>query len=138
MVKAAPQKLVITVLVALAAAAVITFAARPARDAVCFALLSPAEKKVVGEWKTYSIGGEIVTTIRADHTWTSIGGCMVDAPPLNGRWKVGGSDIIYSVDLPVVDDAPPPEPVRVPIQQLIDDDRQVRSWADHPAKKGML
>src|SRR6266446_4819438 len=112
MVKAPPKKLVIIVLVALAAAAVITFAARPARQAVCFALLSPAERKVVGEWKTWSIGGEIVNTLRADHTWTSIGGCLPDAGPSHGWWRVEGADIVYEIDQRPYPDMPKLGPFR--------------------------
>jgi hypothetical protein len=135
MVKAPLKRLVIIVLVVLAAAAVITFAVRPARQAVCFALLSPAERKVIGEWKSWSIGGEIVNTLRADHTWTSIGGCLPDAGPSQGWWRVEGADIVYEIHQRPYPDMPKFGPFRQPIQQLIDDDRQVRSWALHPAKK---
>jgi hypothetical protein len=135
MVKAPPKKFVIIGLVALAAAAVITVAARPARQAVCFALLSPAERKVVGEWKTWSVGGEVVNTFRADHTWTSIGGCLPDAGPSHGWWRVVGADVVCEFDERPYPDAPKLGPFRQPIQQLIEDDRQVRSWALQPAKK---
>jgi hypothetical protein len=97
--------------------------------------LSPAEKKVVGEWQTYSIGGVIVNTIRADHTWTSVGGCLPDAGPTRGRWRVEGTDIVYEIDQHQYPDMPKLGPFRQPIQRLIDDDRQVRSWAVHPAAK---
>ncbi len=125
MVTAPRKNLVIMVVVLLVAAAVIVFARHPLRNAVSFALLSPTEKKLVGKWQTYSDGGVIVTTLRPDHTWTSVGG-WIDAP-LNGRWAVDGGEIVYSVDLPPAAGAPPLKPVRRPIQQLIDDDRQVRA-----------
>jgi hypothetical protein len=97
--------------------------------------LSPAEKKIVGEWKTHSIGGEIVTAIHADHTWTSDGGCIDGVPPIHGRWRVDGSDIVFYLDSGHTADSSTPAPVRQRIQQIIDDDRQVRSWANHPPKK---
>ncbi len=85
--------------------------------------LSPDEKKVVGEWKTYSIGGEIVKTIRADHTWTSIGGCIEPAEPTHGWWRIEGADIVYEIDQRRFSDMPKIGPFRQPIQQLINDDR---------------
>jgi hypothetical protein len=133
MVRAPRKKFIIAVAVSTAAALAI-FAVHRASDAVRFAFLSATEKKVVGEWKIYSIGGEIVTTIRPDHTWTSIGGCLEPAEPINGRWRVDGSDIVYTIDQPYLE-FQKIEPWRQPIQQLIDDDRQVRSWALRPAKK---
>jgi hypothetical protein len=97
--------------------------------------LSPAEKRLVGEWKSMSIGGEMVMTIRADHTWTSVGGCLPDVGPVHGRWRVDGNDFIYETDQHQFPDAPKLKPLRVPIQQLVNDDRVVRSWADHRANK---
>ena len=51
------RKIVIAIVLLLAAAAMIAFAWHPIRKAVCFALLSPAEKKAVGEWTSISISG---------------------------------------------------------------------------------
>jgi hypothetical protein len=125
MVDASRKKLVIDALVLLTAAAAVPLARQPIRDAVYFALLSPPEKKMVGEWKGYSIGGVIVTTHRPDHTWTSVGGCL--DVTTNGRWSVDGEDIVYSLHLPRVDDWPSPAPVRVPVHDLVDLDQWVRS-----------
>ena len=133
MVKPSRKKLAIIALAALTAATTISLAARPIRLAVCFALLSPIERKVVGEWKGNAMGGETVTTIRADHTWTSTGGCLEGTS--HGRWAVDGADIVYSLDLPAIPDMPDPQPVRMPIQELIDYDRLMRSWAQNPPKK---
>ena len=129
------KKLVIAIVVLLAAAAVIAFARQPIRNAVCFAFLSPAEKKAVGEWTSISIGGPVVMTVRPDHTWTSIGGCLEPDIPINGRWVVDGSDIIYSVDLPVLDGEPRLQPQRVSIQELIDGDRAAREWLARNKRK---
>jgi hypothetical protein len=125
MVSAPRKKLAIAVATLLAAVAVIAFARQPLRDAAYFAFLSPSEKKVVGEWKSWSIGGLIVTTHRPDHTWTSAGGCLDGTS--NGRWGVDGTDIVYTLHLPRVDDWPSPAPVRLPIHDLIDADQWVRS-----------
>lgn len=125
MVSAPGKKLVIVIVALLAAAAVVTFARQPLRDAVYYALLSPSEKKVVGEWKSWSIGGLIVTTHHPDHTWTSVGGCLDGIS--HGRWSVDGADIIHTLDLPRVDDWPSPAPVRVPIHDLVEADQWVRS-----------
>src|SRR5438874_755200 len=122
------RKIVIAIIVLLAAAAVIAFARHPIRNAVYFALLSPAEKKAVGEWTSISIGGPVVMTVRPDHTWTSIGGCLEPDIPINGRWVVDGSDLVYSIDLPVLDDEPPLQPQRVSIQELIDGNRATHEW----------
>src|SRR6266436_5656617 len=97
MVKAPRKKLVIAVVV-LGAAVAVVFAAQPIRDAISFVLLSPTEKKAVGEWKTISIGGPVVTTTHADHTWTSVGVCLDPSPPIRGTWRVEGSDIVYEFD----------------------------------------
>jgi hypothetical protein len=128
MMKAPSKKFVILALVVLLSAACITLGARRIRDAVSFALLPSADKRVVGEWTNISIGGPVVTTFRADHTWTSIGGCLEPQTPISGWWKVDGADVIYSVDLPAVDGEPPLQPNRVSIEQLIDGDRKARDW----------
>ena len=125
MVKEPRKKLVIVTLVLFAAAAAVTVARQPIRDAVYFALLSSSEKKMIGEWKGYSIGGVMVTQHRPDHTWTSVGGCLDGTT--EGRWRVDGTDIVYTLHLPRVDDWPSPAPVRLPIHDLIDADQWVRS-----------
>jgi hypothetical protein len=119
MMKARRKKATITTLAVLAAVASITFAAHPIHDAVCFALLSPAEKKLVGEWKS----GTVVNTLRPDHTFTGVGGCLPDAGPTRGRWRVEGTDIVYEIDQQQYPDMPKLGPFRQPIQQLIEDDR---------------
>jgi hypothetical protein len=129
--KAQRKKLIIATVAVLAVVASITFAARPIRDAVCFALLSPPEKKLVGEWKS----GTVVNTLRPDHTFTSVGGCLPDAGPGRGWWRVEGTDIVYEIDQCQFPGMPKIPPARQPIQQLIEDDRQTRSWADHPVAK---
>ena len=129
--KAQRKKAIITTVAVVAAVASITFAAHPIRDAVCFALLSPTEKKLVGEWKS----GTVVNTLRPDHTFTGIGGCLPDAGPGRGRWRVEGTDIVYEIDQQQYPDMPKLGPFRQPIQQLIEDDRQTRSWADKPGKR---
>lgn len=125
MVKAPRKKLVNVAVVLAAAAAAVTAARQPIRDAVYFTLLSPSEKKLVGEWKGYSIGGVMVTRHRPDHTWTSVGGCL--DVTTDGRWRVDGTDIVYTLSLPRVDDWPSPAPVRLPIRDLIEADQWVRS-----------
>src|SRR4051794_28956225 len=88
--------------------------------------LSPEEKQVVGEWKTWSIhGGAIVKTIRADHTWTATGPHPSDEP-VHGRWRVEGSEIVYQSD-PARAGQPSLPEVREPIQNVIEEDRATRS-----------
>jgi hypothetical protein len=127
MVSTSHKKLVL-VSVVLVTAAVIAFAARPIRDAVCFPFLSPSEKKVVGEWQTSMIGGVSVTTIHADHTWTSAGGsCFGDGGPyLAGRWRLDGGDLVFSYYPGQFGDLPAPSPSRRSVQQLMEWDRETR------------
>ena len=74
-----PRKKIVIAALALLAVSAIAFAAQPIRDAVCFPFLSPTEKKIVGEWQASMLGGVSVTTIHADHRWTSAGGsCFGD------------------------------------------------------------
>lgn len=136
MVKASRKKLVVMSVAVLVAAAVITFAAQPIRDAVCFPFLSPTERKVVGEWQAQLIGGLNVTTIHADHTWTSVGGSCFgdDMRPIVGRWRVDGSDVVLSFDSRQFGDWPAPGPRRYSIQQLIDRDRETRLALRSPQK----
>src|SRR4051812_45970013 len=97
MVRASRKKLIVA-LSLLAAAIVVTFAAQPIRDAVCLPFRSPAERKVLGDWQSSMLGGVAVTTIHADHTWTSAGGtCFGDGGPyLSGRWRLDGTDLVFS------------------------------------------
>lgn len=120
------KKLVIAILVLLGAV-VGVFSWQPLRSAICFAFLSPTEKKAVGEWTSISIGGPVVMNVRADHTWTSTGGCVQPDIPINGRWMVIGSNLVCSVDLPVLSGVPPLQ-WRVSIQGLIDGDRKAHEW----------
>ena len=122
--------------VVLITAAAITFPAQRIRDAVCFPFLSPTEKKVVGEWHAQLIGGLNVTTIHADHTWTSVGGSCFgdDVRPIVGRWSVDGSDVVFSVDSRQFGDGPALKPRRCSIQQLIDGDRKTRLALRNPQK----
>src|SRR5204863_9179776 len=133
MVKASRKKLIIAAVVLLAAAVVVVFAGDRVREVVYFVRLSPAEKKLVGQWKALAMGGEVVTTIRADHTFTTVGGCLDGAS--HGRWSVQGSDIVYSFGLPATDGAARSEPVRLPIRKLVDVDREAREWLAQYAKK---
>jgi hypothetical protein len=135
MVSASRKKLVVVAAVLLAAAAVVAFATRPVRDAVRYAFLPAADKKVVGDWQTYSIGGVVVTSIHADHTWTGTGGCLQPPPTVRGHWRVDGADVVLAADPDQFGDLTAPAPTRVKIQQLIDDDRQVRSWASRAPNK---
>src|SRR3954453_9651645 len=131
------RKKVTATVVALLAIAGGTFAIPPVRHAIRFALLSPAEKRIVGEWWSYSIGGVVVERVRADHAWESEGGCIDPSPILRGRWRVDGSDLVVEPDRTQFGDSPADVPLsfRQPIKQIIDTDRQVRSFADKPAKK---
>src|SRR5204863_9097487 len=122
MVKASRKKLIIAAVVLLAAAVVVVFAGDRVREAVSFVRLSPAEKKVVGEWKAIAMGGEVVTTIRADHTFTSVGGCLEGTS--HGRWRLDGSDVLYSYGPPATGGTTEHEPARLPIRRLIDVDRE--------------
>jgi hypothetical protein len=131
----APRKKIIIAVLALLAIAAITFAAQPIRDAVCFPFLSTTEKKVVGEWQASMLGGVSVTTIHADHRWTSVGGsCFGDDVRFVGRWRLDGSDVILSFDSRQFGDWPAPDPRRFSIQQLIDEDRETRLALRNPQK----
>jgi hypothetical protein len=71
------------------------------------------------------MGGEVVTIIRADHTYTTHGGCLEGA--FDGRWRVDGSDIIYySADRPSVEALGDSVVFRMPIQKLLGLDREER------------
>jgi shikimate kinase len=114
------------------AAAFVHFALQPILDALSFPFLSPAEKKVVGEWRAQMIGGVNVTTIHADHTWSSVGGsCFGDEDdrPIVGHWRIDGSDVVLQADQYQFSDDFHPDPRRVAIQKWIDSDREVRSQA---------
>src|ERR1051325_5847807 len=135
MVKASRKKLVIA-LVVLVAVATAVFAIHPIRDAICIVFLSPAEKKVVGEWQASMLGGVSVMTIHADHTWSSAGGsCFGDGGPyLVGRWRLDGADVVFSFASGQFGDLPAPPPRRCSIQQLMDEDRQTRFALRNPEK----
>jgi len=132
MVKASRKKPVFLTGVALVTATAIAFPAQSIRDAVCFRLLSSSERKVVGKWQAQMIGGLNVTTIHADHTWVSEGGSCFgdDAAPIVGRWRLDGSDIVFSFNSRQFGDLPAPDPNRLSIQQMIDEDQRTRAWAD--------
>ncbi|HMG06264.1 MAG TPA: hypothetical protein VK581_12460 [Chthoniobacterales bacterium] len=132
-----PRKKIVIAALALLAASAIAFAAQPIRDAVCFPFLSPPEKKIVGEWQASMLGGLSVTTIHADHRWTSAGGsCFGDGGPyLSGHWRLDGADLIFSFTPGQFGDLPAPSPWRCSVQQLKDDDRQTRLEAhSNPGK----
>jgi hypothetical protein len=129
MVKASRKRLIIAAVVLLAAAVVVGFAGHRIREAVCFVLLSPAEKKLVGEWKAIAMGGELVTTVRADHTFTSVGGCLEGT--FRGRWSIDGSDVVYAYGLPAADGATN----RMPMRRLVEVDREAREWLAKYANK---
>jgi hypothetical protein len=114
--------------VALVTGAAVAFPAQLIRDAVCFPFLSPAERKVLGEWQASMLGGVSVTTIHADHTWRSDGGSCFgdDGPHLIGRWRLDGSDLVFFFSPGQFGTFPVPSPRRFPVQKLIDDDRQTR------------
>jgi hypothetical protein len=134
MVKALRKRLIIAAIVLLAGGVAVAFTGDRVREAVSFVLLSPAEKKLVGEWKAIAMGGEVVTTLRADHTFTSAGGCLEGTS--RGRWAIDGSDIIYYYgDQPARDAAAELHPFRMPIQRLIEVDREAREWLAKYAKK---
>ena len=113
---------------AVVAAAFVSFALQPIRDAVCFPFLAPTEKKVIGEWRAQMIGGVNVTTIHADHRWTSVGGSCFgdDVRPIVGRWRIDGSDVVFQADQYQFPADYHPDPQRLAIQELIDTDRKVR------------
>src|SRR4051812_6745245 len=129
------RKIVIAIVVLLAVAAVVASARHPIRMAICYVLLSPAEKQAVGEWTSISIGGPVVMTVRADHTWTSVGGCLEPDIPINGHWVVDRSDLVYTPVLPFPDLAPPLDPQRVSIQELIDGNREAHEWLARNTEK---
>jgi len=132
MVNAPRKKLVIGLVVFIAAMAAV-FALYPIRDAICLPFLSPAEKRVVGKWHAQMIGGINVTTIHADHTWASVGGSCLgdDFVPVTGRWRLDGSEIVFSFDPHQFGDLPTPHSHRYAIQQLIDADRRTRVWEEN-------
>jgi hypothetical protein len=129
MVRASRKKVVIG-LVIFIAAAVAVVALHPVRDVICLPFLSAAEKRVVGTWHAHMIGGVNVTTIHADHTWSSVGGSCLgdDFAPITGHWRLAGSEIIFSLDPHQFGDLPTPDSHRYAIEQLIDGDRQTRAW----------
>lgn len=134
----APRKQVVigaTVLVAAFAAA---FARHTIGDVIYFPFLSTAEKKVIGKWQAEMIGGINVTTIHADHTWTSVGGsCFGDEDdrPIVGRWRIDGSDLVLSFESRQFGDYPTPDPRRLSIQRMIEGDRRARvSALENPEK----
>jgi hypothetical protein len=133
MVKASRKSLIIGVIVLLAAGVAAALSADRVREAVSFVLLPPAEKKLVGEWKAIAMGGEVVTTLRVDHTFTSVGGCLEGIS--RGRWRIDGSDIVYSFGLAAAQGGTEVEPVRMSIQQLTEVDREAREWLATYAKK---
>ena len=124
----APRKKIVIATLALLAVAAIAFGAQPIRDALCFPFLSATEKKIVGQWQASMLGGVSVTTIHADHRWTSAGGsCFGDGGPyLSGRWRLDGADLVFSFTPGQFGNLPAPSPTRRSVQQLIDDDRQTR------------
>jgi hypothetical protein len=137
MVKASRKKLIFLSVVALVtAAAAVAFPAQLIRDAVCFRFLSPAEKEVVGQWQASMLGGVSTTTIHADHTWTSVGGSCFgdDVRPIAGHWSLDGSDVVFSFASRQFGDWPAPDPQRLPIRRLIDEDRETRLALSNPQK----
>jgi hypothetical protein len=114
---------------AVVVAAFVSFALQPIRDAVCFPFLSPTEKKVIGQWQAQLIGGVNVTSIHADHRYTSAGGSCFgdDVRPIVGRWWIDGSDVVFQADQYQFPADYHADPHRLAIQQLIDTDREVRS-----------
>ena|SRR5207248_698035 len=117
----------------LATAALVAVAAYPIRDAVRFARLSPTERKLVREWKAYTICGVVTFTVRPDHTWTATG-TDDDSPPLHGHWRVEGDDILSEVDPGQFQVLPLPPPSRAPMSELVEADRIVRS-IERPGRK---
>jgi|SRR5215212_5291747 len=132
-----PRKTLVIGLGMFIAAVTAVFAFHPIRDAIGFPFLSPAEKQVIGKWRAQMIGGINVTTIHADHTWSSVGGSCLgdDFEPIVGRWRVDGSDIVFSLDAHQFGDLATPDPSRCSIQQLIDGDRQTCAWIEQSQKK---
>lgn len=119
---------------AVLAAAFVSFALPLIRDTVCYPFLSPTEKKVVGEWRAELIGGTNVTTIHADHRWTSVGGSCFgdDVRPIVGHWRIDGSDVVFQADQYQFSADYHPDPRRVAIQKLIETDREVRRQEAQP------
>jgi hypothetical protein len=133
MVRARQKKIVVT-LVGVAAVVTIALAAHPIRDAVRFARLPATEKKVVGEWKTYTICGIVSTRFGADHTWTATGPDKDDGRPLRGHWRVVGNDIVSEVDDGQFEILSPPPPRQFPIAELSEGDAMVRALSDQNHK----
>jgi hypothetical protein len=127
------KKLVVTLAV-LATAALIAVAAHPIREAVCFASLSPTEKKVVREWKAYTICGIVRTTYRSDHTWTATGPDDGTGRPLRGHWRVQGDDIVSEVDAGQFEVLAPPPPRQFPIAELSEMDGIARAIPEQGRK----
>ena len=126
MLKAPPKKFIISGAILLVAALAV-FAAQPTRDIVCFPFLSSTEKKVVSQWLHSTIGGPVVTTIHADHTWTSPGGCLEPPPTIHGHWRIENSDVVFDYDASQFPAGYQADPRRRAIQELIDTDREVHS-----------
>ena len=133
----APRKRVVIGVVVLVAAVSAAFARHPIADAICFPFLSTAERKVIGKWQAEMIGGTNVTTVRADHTWSSVGGSCLgdDDRPIVGRWKVDGSDLVLSFESRQFGDYPAPDPKRLSIQRMIEGDRRARVSASQNPEK---
>ena len=99
MLKASRKKLVVIALIVLAAAAAISFAARPICMAVRFVFLSPSEKKVVGTWREVCIDCYDYRIVRPDHSYAVVG--SLDFSPTDdpivlctGHWRIEGGDIL--------------------------------------------
>ena len=136
MMNASRKKLLFFAVVLLLCAAAIAFPAQSIRDAVCFPFLSAAEKKVIGEWKASMLGGVSVTTLHPDHTWISVGGSCFgpDEPPIVGSWRLDGTDIVFSFDSRQFGQWPAPDPHRLSIRRLIDEDRETSLAISNPPK----
>jgi hypothetical protein len=100
----ARHKKIAGVIVAIASAAVIALAVRPVRDAVCFARLSPTEKKVVGTWNWGTMDATEYVIVRPDHSYAFVSDFNSKELILScsGHWRIEGDDIVIDCTTPTI------------------------------------
>ena len=104
MLRASRKKLAVIASAVLVAATAISFAARPIRLAVCFAFLSPIEKKVVGTWDWGTMDATEYVILRSDHSYAFVSdfGSKELELSCSGHWRIEGDDIVIDCTTPAI------------------------------------